>query len=162
MAKCPKCNKERRTYTFIATKRQYINTAVKYLLDYDYPFSFSVKDKGTFINLNLKVKFDSQVQEVIVIDEYDGELPAENLSKGAYDQLFLTIRIAISEEILGEGSGFFIIDDAFLSSDRHRLERQFGILKKLADRGWSIVYFSVKDEVVQLSGRFTENKIIEI
>ena len=51
---------KQRTYTFITRKRQYINAAVKYLLDYDYPFSFSVKDKGTFINLNLKVKFDSQ------------------------------------------------------------------------------------------------------
>ncbi len=110
----------------------------------------------------VEVKFDSQAQEVIVIDEYDGELPAENLSKGAYDQLFLAIRIAISEEILGEGSGFFIIDDAFLSSDRHRLEKQFEILKKLADRGWSIIYFSVKDEIAQLSRGFTENKIIEI
>lgn len=110
----------------------------------------------------VEVKFDSQAQEVIVIDEYDGELPAENLSKGAYDQLFLAIRIAISEEILGEGSGFFIIDDAFLSSDRHRLEKQFEILKKLAGRGWSIIYFSVKDEIAQLSGQFTENKIIEI
>jgi len=108
------------------------------------------------------VKFDSQAQEVRVIDEYDGVLPAQNLSKGAYDQLFLAIRIAISEEILGEGSGFFIIDDAFLSSDRQRLRKQFEILKKLADRGWSIIYFSVKDEIAELSGEFTENKIIEI
>ena len=110
----------------------------------------------------VEVRFDSLAQEVKVVDEYDGELPAQNLSKGAYDQLFLSIRIAISEEILGKGCGFFIIDDAFLSSDRDRLRRQFKILKKLAGSGWSIVYFSVKDEIAQLSGEFTENKIIEI
>ena len=110
----------------------------------------------------VEVRFDSQAQEVKVIDEYDGVLPAQNLSKGAYDQLFMAIRIAISEEILGSGSGFFIIDDAFLSSDRYRLRKQFEILKKLADRGWSIIYFSVKDEITQLSGEFTKNEIIEI
>jgi len=110
----------------------------------------------------VEVRFDSQAQEVKVIDKYDGVLPAQNLSKGAYDQLFLAIRIAISEEILGSGSGFFIIDDAFLSSDRYRLKKQFEILKKLADRGWSIIYFSVKDEIAQLSREFTENEIIEI
>lgn len=108
------------------------------------------------------VKFDSQAGKVIVIDGYGKELPAENLSKGAYDQLFLSIRIAISEEILGDGNGFFIIDDAFLSSDSGRLARQFKVLKRLADRGWSIVYFSVKDEVAGLSEEFTKNKIIEM
>ena len=108
------------------------------------------------------VRFDSQAGEVFVVDGNGKELPAENLSKGAYDQLFLSIRIAISEEILGGGNGFFIIDDAFLSSDSTRLSRQFKVLKRLADRGWSIIYFSVKDEIAQLSARFTKNKILEI
>jgi len=110
----------------------------------------------------IDVRFDSQAREVMVVDQYEKELPAENLSKGAYDQLFLAIRIAISKEILGGGNGFFILDDAFLSSDSGRLVRQFKVLKRLADNGWSIIYFSVKDEVVQLSAKFSKNKIIEI
>ena len=108
------------------------------------------------------VQFDSQAGEVIVEEKNGRKLPAENLSKGAYDQLFLSIRIAISEEIMGDGKGFFIIDDAFLSSDSGRLKKQFGVLKKLADSGWSIVYFSVKDEVAKLSPKYTKNKIIEM
>jgi DNA repair protein SbcC/Rad50 len=47
------------------------------------------------------VRFDSQAGEVTVTDAGGNTLNAEKLSKGAYDQLFLSIRIAISEEILG-------------------------------------------------------------
>jgi uncharacterized protein YhaN len=119
---------------------------------------FSDITEGKYID----VKFDSQAGEVIVEDEHGKKLPAESLSKGAYDQLFLSIRIAISEEILGDGNGFFIIDDAFLSSDSQRLKKQFKALKRLADRGWSIVYFSVKDEIAKLSTKYTKNKIIEM
>lgn len=108
------------------------------------------------------VNFDSSLQLVKVIDKYERELEASKLSKGAYDQLFLAIRIAIAEEMLGEGKGFFIMDDAFLASDSYRIKNQFKILKKLADRGWSIVYFSVKDEVRDLAAKFSKNKVLEI
>ena len=108
------------------------------------------------------VQFDSKLQTVKVIDEYERELEASKLSKGAYDQLFMAIRIAIAEEMLGEGKGFFIMDDAFLASDRYRIKKQFEILKKLADRGWSILYFSVKDEVRELAVKFSKNKVLEI
>jgi len=42
--------------------------------------------------------------------------------------------------------GFFILDDAFLTSDAERLGRQFDMLRDLAEDGWQIIYFSVKDE----------------
>lgn len=108
------------------------------------------------------VHFDSILQSVKVIDKYERELEASKLSKGAYDQLFLAIRIAIAEEMLGEGKGFFIMDDAFLASDSYRIKNQFKILAKLADRGWSILYFSVKDEVKDLAAKFSKNKVLEI
>jgi len=108
------------------------------------------------------VNFDSSLQSVKVIDKYERELGASKLSKGAYDQLFLAIRIAIAEEMLGEGKGFFIMDDAFLASDSYRIKNQFKILAKLADSGWSIVYFSVKDEVKDLAAKFSKNKVLEI
>ncbi len=108
------------------------------------------------------VKFDSQARKVVVTDRYGGELEAGKLSKGAYDQLFLAIRVAISEKVMKNESGFFIIDDAFLSSDRYRLIKQFGVLADLAENGWSIIYFTVKDEIAELSKKFTKNKIIDI
>ena len=108
------------------------------------------------------VHFDGGLQSVKVIDKFERELEASKLSKGAYDQLFLAIRIAIAEEMLGEGKGFFVMDDAFLASDSYRIKNQFKILKKLADRGWSILYFSVKDEVKDLAAEFSGNKVLEI
>jgi DNA repair protein SbcC/Rad50 len=108
------------------------------------------------------VKFNSQFQKVMVTDEHGRELEAGKLSKGAYDQLFLAIRVAISEKIMGDRSGFFIIDDAFLSSDKFRLNKQFEVLAYLAERGWSIIYFTVKDEVAELAKKFTKNQIIDI
>ena len=107
-----------------------------------------------------KVEFDSASQTVAVVDKSGKVLDASKLSKGAYDQLFLAIRIALSEKILGSEKGFFIMDDAFLTSDKNRLENQFKILKSLCSSGWSILYFTVKEEVRKLASKYSKNKVI--
>ena len=107
-----------------------------------------------------KVEFDSARQIVTVVDRSGKVLDASKLSKGAYDQLFLAIRIALSEKILGSEKGFFIMDDAFLASDKNRLENQFKILKSLCSGGWSILYFTVKEEVRKLASKYSKNKVI--
>jgi uncharacterized protein YhaN len=107
-----------------------------------------------------KVEFDSTSQTVKVVDKSGKVLDASKLSKGAYDQLFLAIRIALSEKILGSEKGFFIMDDAFLTSDKNRLENQFKILKSLCSGGWSILYFTVKEEVRKLASKYSKNKVI--
>jgi len=109
-----------------------------------------------------KVEFDSENRTVKVIDKNDRIFKTSKLSKGAYDQLFFSIRTAISEEIFGDGKGFFIMDDAFMSSDEYRLENQFKILNKLAVSGWSIIYFSVKSEIKNLALKYSKNKVITI
>ncbi len=78
-----------------------------------------------------------------------GELiPLEKLSRGATDQLYLSVRITLAKEILGEEPGFFVMDDPFLASDMGRLREQVSILKELAQEGWQIIYFTSKEEVV--------------
>ncbi len=74
-------------------------------------------------------------------------LDAENLSGGAYDQLYLAIRLALGEKLLKDDKGFFIMDDPFIKADTERLTRQMGILKRISDSGWQIIYFTAKDEV---------------
>jgi len=107
-----------------------------------------------------KVEFDSVSQAVKVIDSSGRVLDASKLSKGAYDQLYLTIRIAFSEKILGSEKGFFIMDDAFIASDKERIRNQFKIIRDLCKTGWSILYFSVKDEIRELAAEFSKNKVI--
>jgi len=86
----------------------------------------------------------------IMVKRIDGtELYPEQLSGGAYDQLYFAIRAALGERLLSEEKGFFILDDPFLKSDRKRIAMQMEMLIGLAQSGWQIFYFSAKDEVKQ-------------
>ncbi len=74
-------------------------------------------------------------------------LDAEQLSGGAYDQLYLSIRLALGEELLQGARGFFIMDDPFIKADKDRLRRQMNILRRICESGWQVIYFTAKDEV---------------
>lgn len=74
-------------------------------------------------------------------------LAADKLSGGAYDQLYLSIRLALGEKLLKGGNGFFIMDDPFVKADLGRLQKQLDILKSISESGWQIMYFTAKDEV---------------
>lgn len=87
-------------------------------------------------------------EQAILVERNDGEsFDAEQLSAGTYDQLYLSIRLALGEKLLKGEKAFFIMDDPFIKSDRKRLERQMNILTKISQSGWQILYFSAKDEV---------------
>ncbi|MFW6138456.1 MAG: ATP-binding protein [Spirochaetota bacterium] len=106
-----------------------------------------------------KVKFDGTIK---VVNANGLELDAEQLSPGGYIPLYLAIRVVLAEDLLGQTRGFFIMDDPFVKSDSIRLEKQFDILKLLQDRGWSILYFSAKEEIKQLMARYTQNPAITL
>ncbi len=74
-------------------------------------------------------------------------LAADKLSGGTYDQLYLSIRLALGEKLLKGTKGFFILDDPLIKADKERLQRQIDILKRISKSGWQILYFSAKDEV---------------
>ena len=74
-------------------------------------------------------------------------LDAEKLSGGAYDQLYLSIRLALGERLLKGSKGFFIMDDPFIKADMERLRKQMDILKGISEAGWQIMYLTAKDEV---------------
>jgi exonuclease SbcC len=74
-------------------------------------------------------------------------LGAEKLSGGAYDQLYLAIRIALGEKVLQGTKGFFIMDDPFVKADPSRLQKQIEVLQRIAQLGWQILYFSAKAEM---------------
>jgi uncharacterized protein YhaN len=81
----------------------------------------------------------------------DGQiLAAEKLSGGAYDQLYLAIRLALGERILQGTKGFFIMDDPFVKADPVRLQKQIEMLKRISQSGWQIIYFSAKGEMREM------------
>lgn len=85
---------------------------------------------------------------------------AEKLSGGTYDQLYLSIRLALGEKLLKGKRGLFIMDDPFVKADPDRLQRQIEVLKKIAKMGWQILYFTAKGEVKDvLEGEIKEGDI---
>ena len=71
----------------------------------------------------------------------------EQLSGGAYDQLYFSIRLALARKLLQGEKGFFLLDDPFIKADPRRLSRLLEMLLQLAAEGWQIIYFSSKGEV---------------
>ena len=94
-----------------------------------------------------EVLFDQEAIK-IQVKRRDGKmLAAEKLSGGAYDQLYLSIRLALGEKLLKGKKGFFIMDDPLVKADPDRLQRQIQTLKKISELGWQVVYFSAKGEI---------------
>ncbi|MBN1254302.1 MAG: AAA family ATPase [Deltaproteobacteria bacterium] len=92
--------------------------------------------------------FFNQERRCIEVRRKDGMiLEAEKLSGGAYDQLYLAIRLALGEKILEGKKGFFIMDDPFVKADPERLGRQIAMLQSIAELGWQVIYFSAKGEI---------------
>ena len=71
--------------------------------------------------------------------------PAE-LSRGARDQLYLAVRVALGRRLMEGRNGFFLLDDAFLSADPQRLERQAEVLGDLVESGWQVVYLTCRPD----------------
>jgi uncharacterized protein YhaN len=74
-------------------------------------------------------------------------LGAEKLSGGAYDQLYISIRLALGQELLKQRRGFFLFDDPFIKADPERLRTQIDVMKRISDNGWQIIYFTAKGEI---------------
>jgi len=96
------------------------------------------------------VIFDQEGMRIDVIRKDGRLLKADKLSSGAYDQLYLSIRLALGDSLLKEKKGFFIMDDPFIKADTERLKRQLETLRKISRWGWQILYFSAKGEVKDL------------
>jgi uncharacterized protein YhaN len=94
-----------------------------------------------------EVLFDQETTKVQVKRRDEVILAAEKLSGGAYDQLYLSIRLALGEKLLKGKKGFFIMDDPLIKADPDRLQRQIQTLKRISELGWQVMYFSAKGEI---------------
>jgi len=108
------------------------------------------------------VRYNHEDKTIVVVRPSGQSLTAGKLSKGAFDQLYLSIRIDLAQRLLQGRSGFFIMDDAFLSSSPKRFKEQLKLLEKLSSLGWQTVYFTVKDEDSKLLSRISGNKTIKL
>lgn len=130
------------------------------LFSKDSPISVSKTFSNITTGLYKEVLYNRD-NEKVMVRQSDGELiDAYKLSGGAYDQLYLSIRLALGEKLLQKEKGFFILDDPFIKSDIERIEKQMETLRKIAEDGWQILYFSAKKEIMDmLSDDINNNKI---
>jgi uncharacterized protein YhaN len=91
--------------------------------------------------------FNQESMQIEIIRRDGRVLRPEDLSAGTFDQLYLSIRLALGSSLLRDKRGFFIMDDPFIKSDAVRLERQLAMLRAITEWGWQILYFSAKNEV---------------
>jgi energy-coupling factor transporter ATP-binding protein EcfA2 len=92
-----------------------------------------------------------------VVELASGErLSPSELSRGTRDQLYLAVRVALGRRLMQGRDGFFLLDDAFLSADPDRLQRQAEVLGDLVESGWQVVYLTCKpdarDTLVETAG----------
>jgi len=119
---------------------------------------FSKTTRGRYSD----VQYDYE-DEVIIVRRPTGEtFSPEKLSRGARDQLYLSIRVALGQMLLEGQNGFFIMDDAFISSDDKRIMQQIDLLKTILDMGWQIIYFSAKKDTIGLLSKATQNKVVTL
>lgn len=93
------------------------------------------------------VSYDPEKRQLLVEDRNGQILTPEELSHGTREQLYFATRVSLSEQLLGNESGFFILDDAFLPADKARLEEGFEVLQDLVANGWQVLYLTAKQEV---------------
>lgn len=75
--------------------------------------------------------------------EKEGTKELAYFSLGTADQTYFAIRLAICDLLFGKDKPLFI-DDAFLQYDSEREKKAFDLLKKRADEGQQIIFFTCK------------------
>jgi len=112
---------------------------------------FTEITEGKYVNISYER--NEGVGQIKIKDANGFEFTPEQLSAGTYDQLYFSIRLALAEHLFGKNSGekaFFILDDPFIKYDKKRLEKQIHKLVELSNQGWQFLYFTAKDEVVEI------------
>ena len=79
-----------------------------------------------------------------VTAEKEGVKELSYFSLGTADQTYFAIRLAICDLLFGKNKPLFI-DDAFLQYDSDREKKAFDLLKKCADEGQQIIFFTCKE-----------------
>lgn len=95
------------------------------------------------------VEYDPDAGELWVSRPSGETFRADQLSTGAFDQLYFATRLSLAYQLFGGEPGFLLLDDPFLASDRVRLNHQLEMLVEQARKGWQILYFSAKHEIAQ-------------
>ncbi len=122
----------------------------------------SLKFKEITGGIYQSIEYDQEKKKIWTCTAEHDCLNPDQLSKGTYDQLYLSVRLAMAETLLPNEAGFLILDDPFLASDGERLLNQIELLRSLVKEGWQIIYFSVKDEIFEALKGDIDKKVVNL
>ena len=88
-------------------------------------------------------------EDVLLVDNADGEsLAVENLSRGAREQLFLSVRLALVATFARRGVQLpMILDDVLVNFDDNRARIAAGVLRDFAAEGHQLLVFTCHEHV---------------
>lgn len=125
----------------VETKRNYRD---KYLTSVIGKTSIYFKELTADNYIQVIPPMDDKPFQVETIDRMRYEV--NELSQGTIDQLYVCLRLAISEIMSKKHALPFIIDDAFVHFDTPRTKRMMEILSKIA-KHQQVIMFTCKEEV---------------
>lgn len=93
---------------------------------------------------------------------HDGihRIPLRQLSEGTKEQVYLAIRMALTE-ILAPGQPLFF-DESFVHFDKNRLIQTFALLKSFSETRQVITFTSDPDEALSLAKQYESVNLIEL
>lgn len=83
-------------------------------------------------------------------EENDRKIELENLSGGTLDQLYLSLRIALSNILSGNQNIPLILDDSFVQYDSKRLRKSLEMLSRESERR-QVILFTCQEREAELS-----------
>jgi len=122
------------------------------------PRVFSEITEGRYTS----IEYRPEDQQILAVHKDGTKFRVDQLSRGARDQLYFAIRMALGEKLLKGKAGFFILDDPFLASDLKRTSTQSRIMKGMVDRGWQILYFTARQDLAGALGSTFGTQPIEL
>ncbi|MFW5905879.1 MAG: ATP-binding protein, partial [archaeon] len=109
-----------------------------------------------------EIRYDPSEHQILVERSTGREFTPAELSNGTRDQLYLCIRVALARQLPNVETGFFVMDDAFLTADADRLEAQSEVIAELVDGGWQVIYLSAKRETIDVLESHADGDVIEL
>ena len=142
-----------RKYTALELAKKTLDTAYENISKY---FSPALSDKASMIFSKLtggEEKILSDKKFAVTLDR-NGLHEGDYFSCGTAEQVYLALRIAIIDIVLGDNTPI-IMDDSFTAYDSTRLERALDIMREMSEKRQIIVFSCRKitdntDEIIKI------------
>jgi len=109
--------------------------------------NFSYLTGGRYKRVNIDENMNITVMSE---EEGDRKIELENLSGGTLDQLYLSLRIALSSILSGNQNIPLILDDSFVQYDATRLRKSLEMLARESERR-QVILFTCQEREADLA-----------